>query len=75
MTGDFRSERAPEPVGAFPHAKRVGPMLFLSGIGPRTRDRAGVPGVTVDEAGNVLTYDFQLQCRTVFDNVRAVISC
>ena len=73
MTREYRSERAPEPVGAFPHAKRAGPILFLSGIGPRVRGQVSVPGVTVDDAGNVLSYDFELQCRTVFDNVRTVV--
>ena len=70
---EFSSERAPEPVGAFPHAKRVGPMLFLSGIGPRVRGHTNVPGVTLGKTGNVASYDFETQCRTVFDNVRTVI--
>ncbi len=73
MTQEFSSARAPEPVGAFPHAKRVGPFLFLSGIGPRVRGQANVPGVTLDHDGNTVSYDFEMQCRTVFDNVRTVV--
>lgn len=67
------SGRAPDPVGAFPHAKRVGPFLFLSGIGPRKRGHTDVPGVVLGDDGSVHSYDFALQCRTVFDNVRTVL--
>ena len=67
------SSRAPEPVGAFPHARRVGDLLFLSGIGPRARGRSEIPGVTLDGAGNVVAYDIEAQCRAVFDNVRLVL--
>ena len=67
MTESFESERAPEPVGAFPHAKRVGELLFLSGIGPRVRGRK------LDSAGNVVSYDIETQCRAVFENVRLVL--
>ena len=73
MTESFESERAPEPVGAFPHAKRVGELLFLSGIGPRVRGRKDIPGVTLDSAGNVVSYDIETQCRAVFENVRLVL--
>jgi 2-aminomuconate deaminase len=73
MSESFESERAPEPVGAFPHAKRVDNLLFLSGIGPRTRDSKEIPGVTLDSAGNVASYDIETQCRAVFDNVRLVL--
>ena len=52
-TGDTISERAPEPVGPFPHAKRVGHLLFLSGIGPRVRGSKEIPGVTFDSEGRV----------------------
>jgi 2-aminomuconate deaminase len=69
----FESARAPEPVGAFPHAKRVGDLLFLSGIGPRVRGSKEIPGVTLDSAGNVVTYDIETQCRAVFENVRLVL--
>ena len=67
------SERAPEPVGAFPHARRVGNLLFLSGIGPRDRGRREIQGATLDEGGRVLAYDIETQCRAVFRNVRTVL--
>ena len=67
------SPRAPEPVGAYPHAKRVGHLLFLSGLGPRRRGSKEIPGVTLDQSGNIVAYDIAEQCRSVFDNVRAVL--
>lgn len=67
------SSRAPEPVGAFPHARRVGNLLFLSGIGPRQRGRKEIPGVTLDAAGNIVSYDIEVQTRAVFENVRLVL--
>ena len=73
MSETFDSKRAPEPVGAFPHAKRVGELLFLSGIGPRVRGNKEIPGVTLDSAGNVVSYDIETQCRAVFENVRLVL--
>jgi 2-aminomuconate deaminase len=69
----FVSHRAPEPVGAFPHAKRAGNLLFLSGIGPRKRGSKEIPGVTLDEGGQVVAYDIETQCRSVFENVRLVL--
>jgi 2-aminomuconate deaminase len=73
MSKSFQSSRAPEPVGAFPHAKRVGNLLFLSGIGPRKRGSKEIPGVKLDPAGNVVSYDIEAQCRAVFENVRLVL--
>jgi 2-aminomuconate deaminase len=73
MNETFESERAPEPVGAFPHAKRVGDLLFLSGIGPRVRGSKEIPGVTLDSSGKVVSYDIETQCRAVFENVRIVL--
>jgi 2-aminomuconate deaminase len=73
MSESFESSRAPEPVGAFPHAKRVGDLLFLSGIGPRVRGSKEIPGVTLDTAGNIASYDIETQCRAVFENVRLVL--
>ncbi len=73
MGESFESLRAPEPVGAFPHAKRVGNLLFLSGIGPRVRGRKEIPGVTLDAAGNIESYDIERQCHAVFENVRLVL--
>ena len=73
MSETFESSRAPEPVGAFPHAKRGGELLFLSGIGPRKRGSKEIPGVTLDSVGNVVSYDIETQCRAVFENVRLVL--
>jgi 2-aminomuconate deaminase len=73
MSESIESSRAPEPVGAFPHAKRVGDLLFLSGIGPRVRGSKEIPGVTLDPAGNIVSYDIETQCRAVFENVRLVL--
>ena len=73
MSKFLESSRAPEPVGAFPHAKRVGNFLFLSGIGPRVRGSKEIPGVTLDAAGNILSYDIEKQCCAVFENVRLVL--
>jgi 2-aminomuconate deaminase len=73
MSKSFQSSRAPEPVGAFPHAKRVGNLLFLSGIGPRKRGSKEIPGVKLDPVGNVASYDIETQCRAVFENVRLVL--
>ncbi len=73
MSDSFDSTRAPEAVGAFPHAKRVGDLLFLSGIGPRVRGSKNIPGVTLDAEGKVASYDIETQCRAVFENVRLVL--
>jgi 2-aminomuconate deaminase len=67
------SARAPKPVGAYPHARRVGNLLFLSGIGPREPDTDAIPGNEYDATGKVLRYDIAAQCRSVFRNVRAVL--
>ena len=71
--GNVTSDRAPEPVGAFPHAKRVGNLLFLSGIGPRVRGSRAIPGVTLDGDGEIVDHDIEAQCHAVFDNVRTVL--
>ena len=73
MSETFESSRAPQPVGAFPHAKRVGNLLFLSGIGPRARGSKEIPGVTLDSTGNIVRYDIEAQCHAVFENVRLVL--
>ncbi|MDH4047636.1 MAG: RidA family protein [Gammaproteobacteria bacterium] len=67
------SALAPPPVGAYPHARQHGNLLFLSGIGPRPPDGGAVPGVTLDAAGEVVDYDIDAQCHAVFANVRAVL--
>ena len=73
MSKTFESARAAEPVGAFPHAKRIGNFLFLSGIGPRVRGSKQIPGVTLGPGGEVVEYDIETQCRAVFENVRLVL--
>ncbi|MGH8495147.1 MAG: RidA family protein [Gammaproteobacteria bacterium] len=64
---------APDPVGAYPHARRVGNLLFLSGIGPRTPGSPKIPGVELDADGRVARRDIEAQCRSVFRNVRSVL--
>jgi 2-aminomuconate deaminase len=67
------SDKAPEPVGAYPHARRVGNLLFLSGVGPRQRGSKDIPGVTLDVNKNILSYDIEVQCHAVFQNVRFIL--
>ena len=67
------SERAPKAVGSYPHARRVGNFLFLSGVGPRKKDTKKIPGTTYDDAGNVIAYDIETQCRAVFENVKFIV--
>ena len=69
----FHSTSAPEPVGAYPHARRVGNLLFLSGVGPRERGSRRIPGVEFDDAGNIVSSDIEAQCRSVFTNVRLIL--
>lgn len=66
------SSKAPEPVGAYPHARRVGNLVFFSGIGPRERGTKKIPGVEQDEQGNVISYDIETQCHSVFRNLQLV---
>lgn len=67
------SQQAPESVGLYPHARRVGNLLFLSGVGPRQRGTRQIPGVQLDDAGEIVAYDIEAQCRSVFENVRAIV--
>ena len=69
----FNSSRAPEPVGPYPHAKRIGNLLFLSGVGPRKKGDKDIPGVTLSENGEMLDYEIEVQCKAVFDNVRFIL--
>ena len=69
----INSPRAPEPVGPYPHAKRFGDLLFLSGVGPRRRGTPEIPGVKLDADGNVIEREFAAQCLSVFENVRVII--
>lgn len=67
------SQKAPEPVGLYPHARRVGNLLFLSGVGPRERGTKKIPGVELDAEGNIVSYDIEAQCHSVFRNVRYIL--
>lgn len=69
----FDSNKAPEPVGAYPHARKVGNLLFLSGVGPRERGTKKIPGVELDDMGNIISYDIATQCKSVFNNVRTIV--
>ena len=69
----IESQNAPEPVGLYPHARQVGNLLFLSGIGPRERGKKEITGVKLDPDGNIISYDIQVQCHSVFKNVRTVL--
>jgi len=69
----IHSNQAPEPVGAYPHARKVGNLLFLSGVGPRKKGSKEIPGVTLDSNGDIESYDIETQCRAVFANVKAVL--
>lgn len=67
------SDKAPEPVGLYPHARRVGNLLFLSGVGPRKKGSNEIPGVQLDNDGNIVNYDIEAQCHSVFENVRRIV--
>ncbi len=67
------SDKAPEPVGLYPHARRVGDLLFLSGVGPRKKGARKIPGVTLSEGGIILSYDIETQCHSVFENVKLIL--
>lgn len=67
------SSKAPEPVGLYPHARRIGNLLFLSGVGPRERGTKKIPGVELDEDGSIISYDIEAQCHSVFNNVRMIL--
>lgn len=69
----LNSDKAPEPVGSYPHARRVGSLLFLSGVGPRERGSKKIPGVTLDDQGNIVDYDIEEQCHSVFNNVKLIL--
>lgn len=77
MSDKINANKAPKPVGLYPHARKVSNLLFLSGVGPRTAgsdaNDSGVPGLKLDHNGNFEEFDFEAQCRSVFDNVRAVL--
>lgn len=69
----INSSKAPEPVGAYPHARKVGNLLFLSGVGPRERGSKKIPGVELDDKGNIVSYDIETQCKAVFQNIKYIL--
>ncbi|MFM8742833.1 MAG: RidA family protein [Cytophagales bacterium] len=73
MSNIISSHQAPEPVGAYPHARKVGNLLFLSGVGPRKRGSKEIPGVTLDANGLIVDYDIATQCHSVFNNVKVIL--
>ena len=77
MADHFSTNKAPKPVGLYPHARRAGNLLFLSGVGPRVAGSnqadSEVPGLTLDHNGNFIEFDFEAQCRSVFDNVKIIL--
>ena len=73
QNNSIESSKAPEPVGLYPHAKRVGNLLFLSGVGPRERGTKVIPGVELDENRNIISYDIAKQCHSVFQNIKYIL--
>lgn len=69
----INSSKAPEPVGAYPHARKVGNLLFLSGVGPRERGAKKIPGVELDANGKIVSYDIEIQCKSVFQNIKYIL--
>ena len=69
----FESDKAPKPVGAYPHARKVGNLLILSGVGPRKPNTKEIPGVELDKDGNVISHDIEAQCHSVFNNIRTIL--
>lgn len=70
---DYSTRAAPDPVGAYPHARRAGPFLFLSGVGPRLPGSGDIPGNVYDDSGELAAYDIEAQCHSVFANIRAIL--
>ena len=73
MNNIVNTENASAPLGAYPHARKVGNFLFLSGIGPRNPKDNSIPGLELDKEGNIIKYDIEKECHAVFENVRAVL--
>ena len=69
----FISDKAPKPVGSYPHARKAGNLLFLSGVGPRKPNSKDIPGVQFDKEGNVFSHDIEAQCHAVFNNIRIIL--
>ena len=74
MNGEkFNSDRAPKAVGLYPHARRVGNLLFLSGVGPRKAGQTDIPGVTLNANGEIKSYNIDEQCHSVFNNIKYIL--
>jgi len=73
MSTSIISSTAPEPVGAYPHARKAGNLLFLSGVGPRQKGKKEIPGVTLNAEGKIVAYDIEAQCHSVFQNVKTIL--
>ena len=73
MSDIIETSNAATPLGAYPHARKVGNLLFLSGIGSRSAKDNSIPGLVQDEKGNIVSYDFEAECHSVFANVKAVL--
>ena len=73
MNDKIKTDKAPEPVGNYPHARKVGDLLFLSGVGPRKPGTKVIPGVMVDGQGNAFGHDIEVQCHSVFENVKIIL--
>ena len=74
MNGEkINSNRAPQAVGLYPHARKVGNLLFLSGVGPRRVGQTDIPGVSLDQKGKIINYNIEKQCHSVFKNVRYIL--
>jgi len=73
MSEIISTDKASTPLGSYPHARKVGNLLFLSGIGPRNPKDNSIPGLQTDSKGNVINYDIAAECHAVFANVKAVL--
>ncbi len=73
ITEKINTTKAPEPVGAYPHARRFGDFLFLSGVGPRKPGTKQIPGVDLDAEGNIISYDVVTQTESVIENIRIIL--
>ena len=70
---EVMADSAPEPVGPYPHARQVGDFLLLSGMGPRAAGQKDIPGVTLDNQGQIVDYCIETQTRQLFANLKAVL--
>ena len=73
MSTKYNTINAATPLGAYPHARKVGDLLFLSGIGSRSAVDNSIPGLELDADGKKVRYDIEAECHSVFTNVKAVL--